>query len=82
MADYLYVGRFSTGKNLLHHQELNESILTYKKQNSGKRGKRVTFQGNLVDEKPEKRVQINFSSLLASTWYATTFKELSVAKLD
>ena len=66
----------------MHHQHLNESILTYKKQNSGTKGKKVTFQAGLVTDKPENRVQINVSTLLASSLYGTSFKELSLAKTD
>ena len=82
LAEFLYRRKFSSGKNILHHQTLDDSILIYKRQNSKKKGKKVSFQNNLVNEKPEKRVQINFSALLATTYYSTSFKELSLAKFE
>ena len=82
LAEYLYIGRFPGSKNAMHHQFLDESISTYRKQNSRIPGKQVTFQAGLVTNKPDKMVQINVSTLLASSWFGTSFKELSLAKND
>ena len=68
--------------NKLLAEYLDESISTYRKQNSRIPGKQVTFQAGLVTDKPDKMVQINVSTLLASSWFGTSFKELSLAKND
>ena len=83
LAEFLYRGRFSSNKNILHYQTVNDSILIYSKQNSKKKGKKVTFANDLENEKPrEKEIQINFSALIKSTFYSVSFRELCLAKSD
>ena len=82
MAEFLYRGKFSSNKNILHYQTVNDSILIYDKQNSKRKRRRVSFQSNLGEEKPEKQIQFNFSALLKTTFYSISFKELSLAKID
>ena len=82
LAEFLYRGKFSSNKNILHYQTVNDSILIYNKQNSKRKSKKVSFQNNLGEEKPEKQIQINFSALLKTTYYSISFKELSLAKID
>ena len=82
MAEFLYRGRFSSNKNILHYQTVNDSILIYDKQHSKRKQRRVSFQSNLIEEKPAKQIQINFSALLKTTFYSVSFKELSLAKIE
>ena len=83
LAEFLYRGKFSSDKNILHHQTVNDSIKIYNRQQWRKQGKKVTFAGDLEDKKKEAReIKINFSELIKSTFFSVSFKEMCLAKCD
>ena len=43
-------------------------------------GKKVTFQEGLVMEKPARMMRVNFSTILASTYYSTSLLEMSLIR--
>ena len=83
LAEFLYRGKFSSDKNILHHQTVDDSIKIYNRKQSRKQGKKVTFGGDLEDEKKKVReIKINFSELIKSTFFSVSFKEMSLVKCD
>ena len=80
LAVFLFKGNFFGGKNALYYQDLDGSFSTYRKKKNSIPGKKVTFQEGLVMEKPARMMRVNFSTILASTYYSTSLLEMSLLR--
>ena len=80
LAEFLFKNHFVSGKNALHYQDLNDSYSIYRKKKDRTFSRRVTFQNDVIIEKPIKQMRVNFTALIASTFYCTSLEEISLLK--
>ena len=80
LAEFLFKNKFVSGKNALHYQSLGDSYSIYKKKKDKASNKMVSFQSDLIIEKPLKQLCVNFTRVIVSTYYCTSLQEISLLR--